>query len=108
MYDDFSDSLIVSRKNSDEKVNGSAEIGNLILDFTSSGKIVNVEIRHISQFLEMIKLKPKILNELTDANIFVKTQKNAIAIFVTLITKKLEQPIPLAIIPVNNKLSKFA
>ena len=105
-YDDFSDSLIISRKKSGEKIQGSAEIGDLILDFTSNGKIVNVEIRHISKFLEMMKLNANILNELSGANLIIKPQKNAVSIFIVLKTPVLEQPIPLAIIPVTNRLSK--
>lgn len=107
-YDEFSDSLIVSRKTSDEKVHGSAEIGNLILDFTNNGKIVNLEIRHISKYLEMIKINPKILKELTESMLLIRPQKNAIAIFVILKTPKLEQPIPITTIPVKSRLSNIA
>ena len=48
-YDDISDSLFISRKEPTDKVNGSAEIGNLVIDFTSRGKIVNVEFKGISE-----------------------------------------------------------
>jgi len=104
-YDEISDSLMISRKQADEKVQGSAEIGNLILDFTSSGKIVNVEFQRISKFLEMINLNPKILNELTSVDLIVQKQKDAISLFAVLKTPSLQQPIPLATVPVYRTLA---
>ena len=103
-YDEISDSLIISRKQSDDKVQGSAEIGNLIIDFTSSGKIVNVEFQKISQFLEMMKINPKILNELTEASLIVQKQKDAVSLFAILKTPVLQQPLPLATIPIKRRL----
>jgi len=104
-YDGISDSLIISRKQFDEKVQGSAEIGNLILDFTSSGKIVSVEFQHISKFLEMMNINTSILNELERADLIVQKQKGAIFLFAKLKTPTLEQPLPLATIPVTKQLA---
>lgn len=104
MYDDFSDSLLLSRKKDDDKVQGSAEIGNLILDFTNDGKIVNVEFQHISKFLEMININPNILNELKGAELIVQEQKGAVSLFAVLITPTIKQSIPLATLPINNSL----
>ena len=104
----ISDSLIISRKESDEKVQGSAEIGNLILDFTSNGKIVNVEFQNISKFLEMINVNPKILTELTSVNLIVQKQREAISLFAVLKTPCLQQPIPLATVPVSRALASPA
>lgn len=104
-YDNTSDSLIISRKQANEKVQGSAEIGNLVLDFTSNGKIVNVELQHISKFLEMMDLNPRILNELTAVDLIVQKQRGAVFLFAILRTPTLKQPLPLAIVPVTRKLS---
>lgn len=104
-YDQISDSLIISRKQVYEKVQGSAEIGNLILDFTSSGKIVNLEFQNISKFLKIININPNILNELTEANLIIQNQRDAISLFAILKTPYLQQPIPLATIPVSNSLT---
>ena len=104
-YDNFSDSLIISRKQTDEKVQGSAEIGNLILDFTNTGKIVNIEFQHISKFLEVMNVNPNILNELTAVDLIVQKQKGAVFLLATLITPTLEQPLPLATIPVTRQLA---
>ena len=106
-YDDISDSLIISRKQADEKVQGSAEIGNLILDFTSNGKIVNVELQHISKFLEIMNVNPNILNELTAVDLIVQKQKGAVFLLAVLKTPTLTQPLPLATIPVTKQLASF-
>ena len=100
-YDDVSDSLFISRKQSGEIVQGSAEIGNLILDFTNNGKIVNVEFQNISKFLGMMNLDYKILNELEEANLIVQQHRGAVSLFAVLKTPTLNQSIPLATIPVQ-------
>lgn len=104
-YDEVSDSLIISRKQPNEKVQGSAEIGDLILDFTSNGKIVNVEFQNISRFLEMMNVNPSILNELIEVNLIVQKQRGAISLFAILKTPTLRQSLPLATIPVNKQLT---
>ncbi len=103
-YDDVSDSLFISRKSLNEKVQGSAEIGNLILDFTSEGKIVNIEFKGISKFLEMMNVNPNILNALTEVNLIVKEQRGAVSFFAILKTPTIKQPIPLATIPSTKNL----
>jgi uncharacterized protein YuzE len=104
-YDEVSDSLIISRKQDNEKVQGSAEIGNLILDFTSDGKIVNVEFQNISEYLKMMNVNPQILNKLTEVNLIIQKQKGAISLFAVLKTPTLKQPVPLAIVPVTKQLA---
>jgi len=106
-YDDFSDSLIISRKQPGEKVQGSAEIGNLTLDFTSNGKIVNVEFQKISKFLGIMNINPNILNELEKVDLIVQEQRGAISLFAVLKTPTLRQSLPLATIPINKKLTPF-
>ena len=104
-YDYLSDSLFISRKQSDEIVQGSAEIGNLILDFTNAGKIVNIEVRNISKFLEMMNVLPDILNELEGVDLIVQKQRGAVSLFIVLRTLTVKQPLPLAIIPVTKQLA---
>ena len=103
-YDALTDSLFISRKTSKDKVNGSAEIGNIILDFDSSGKIINVEFKKISNFLETIKIDTNILENLIDASLIVQKQRGAISIFALLKTPLLEQPVPLVTIPMADVL----
>ena len=104
-YDSISDSLIISKKQANERVQGSAEIGNLILDFTSDGKIVNIEFQNISKFLELIDVNPKILNELTEVNLIVQEQKGAVSFFAILKTPTIKQSLPLATVPVSKNLT---
>ncbi|MFH1592379.1 MAG: DUF2283 domain-containing protein [Candidatus Woesearchaeota archaeon] len=104
-YDGVSDSLIVSRKKIDEKVQGSAEIGNLILDFTSSGRVVSVEIQHISKFLEMMNISPDILDELTSVDLIVQNQRGDLFLAAILHTPTLKQPLPLTTVPITNELA---
>ena len=50
-YDEYSDSLIVSSGRK-EKVSNNYEFGDIIFSFTEEGKIVSIEIRGFSSFLE--------------------------------------------------------
>ena len=106
-YDDVSDSLIISRKQPNEKVQGSAEIGNLTLDFTSNGKIVSVEFQNISKFLEIMNVDKNILSELKKVDLIVQKQRGAVFLLAILKTPTLEQPLPLATIPITKQLSSF-
>jgi len=100
-YDEISDSLIISRKQADEKVQGSAEIGDLILDFSSNGRIINVEFQNISKFLELMNVNTNILNELEGVDLIVQEQRGAVSLFAVLRTPVLKQPLPLATVPIN-------
>ena len=104
-YNEISDSLIISRKQEGEQVQGSAEIGDLILDFTSSGKIVNIEFQNISSFLEIMNINPDILNQLTEVNLIVKEQKGAVSLFAILKTPTTHHPISLATVPITQPLA---
>ncbi|MEK6873034.1 MAG: DUF2283 domain-containing protein, partial [Nanoarchaeota archaeon] len=75
-YDDMADSLIVSRKSDNDKVNGGAIIGDLVLDFTDEGKLVNVEFMNISKFLKFIGVDVN-LNELIEAELVVREYDKA-------------------------------
>jgi len=72
MYDDFSDRLFISCKKADEKVVGSIRTLNVNIDFGSGNKILNVELKKASNFLEFIGINPKILNNLKEANLIIK------------------------------------
>ncbi len=104
----MSDSLIISKKQPNEKVQGSAEIGNLTLDFTSNGKIISVEFQNISKFLEVMNIDKNILSKLENVDLVVQKQRGAVFLLAILKIPTLKQPLPLAIIPVTKKLSSFA
>ncbi|GEM_PF-1712970 len=104
-YDGTSDSLFISIKNENEKISGSAEIGNIVLDFTNEGKIASIEVLGISRFLDMIKVNKNILNELTGSELIIQKNRDSVSIFIVLKTSKIEQSISLATIPVMQPLA---
>ncbi len=104
-YDELTDSLLITRKKEGEKVQGSAEIGNLTIDFTKDGRIVSVEFMNISKFLKIISINPEILKKLTEVNLIVQEQRGAVSIFAILRTPQTKQAIPIATIPLRKPLT---
>ncbi len=75
-YYELNDSLFISRKKKDDKVHGSAKIGDVVFDFTAEGKLVNVEIRHVTDnFLKKFKIDPK---DIKGAKLLVTQKQNMI------------------------------
>lgn len=102
-YDDVTDSLIVSRKTDNDKVDGSAIIGDLVLDFTIEGKLVNVEFMNLSKFLKFIGVDMN-LNELTEAELVVREYDGAVSLFFLLKTNDSRRIIPLATVPMSKPI----
>ena len=50
MYDELSDRLLISSKKESEVVLGSVRHLNITLDFTTKGRIANIEIKHASKY----------------------------------------------------------
>ena len=63
-YDEFSDRFMISCKKTNEKIVGSVRVLNVTLDFANNGKIVNVEIRNISEYLSSLVLNSMVLTYL--------------------------------------------
>jgi len=80
-YDEFSDRLMIFNSENTKPVIGSVNILNLIIDFTSNSKIANIEIRHISDYLNTIGINPNILKKLDDARISMKQLRNGYLIY---------------------------
>ena len=72
LYDDFSDRLLISRKQEGDVVAGSVRFLNLVIDFTTENKIINIELRKASDYLKSLGVNPKILDNLTDARLMFK------------------------------------
>lgn len=81
MYDDMSDRLFISGKKESDKIYGSVRILNLTLDFTTDNRIVNIELRGASKYLESLGINPFILNNLTRAEIVVRQQRDGYLIY---------------------------
>jgi len=85
-YDEFSDRFMISCKKSDEKVVGSVRVLNVTLDFASNGKIVNVEIRNISEYLFSLGLNAGVLNDLKNAQLMFKQYRDGYVLYFILTT----------------------
>jgi len=81
MYDRFSDRLMISCKKDSEKIIGSVGILNLIIDFTANNKIANIELKKASDYLNSLKINPKILDNLTNAEIMFKQCRDGYLIY---------------------------
>lgn len=94
MYDDFSDRLMISCKKDSEKVIGSIRFLNLNIDFTSNNKIANIELKKASDYIKSLGMNPKILNNLTDAQLMFKQCRDGYLIYFILKTANKTERIP--------------
>jgi len=97
-YDEMSDRLMIASKKKDEVIYGSIRVLNLILDFTSNGRVANIEIIHVSEYLESIGVNSQILNNLTNAEIIVQQQRDGYLIYFVLQAGQKVERIPYNII----------
>ena len=94
MYDDFSDKLLISCKKDNEKVAGSIRVLNLVIDFTTNNKVANVELRKASDYLRSLDLDPKMLENLSEANLMFKQCRDGYLISFILKAKNKTERIP--------------
>jgi hypothetical protein len=76
-YDDISDSLIVSNKQENEVVRNNFEAGDIIFSLTGKGKIVCIEIRGFSSFLENCNINLNVEN-IQDIELKILPKKDTI------------------------------
>jgi len=93
-YDRFNDILVIHNGFSDdEKFRGNIEVGDLILDVSTKGRVRGIEICNTNMFLKNIAL-----NDIEDASFSPSTTPNGIVI--SLLFKfqdKTEQPATIAV-----------
>ena len=77
-YDSYSDSMIISNKQENEKVKQNFEIGDITFSLTGKGKIVSIEIKEFSSFLESCNLSSEILSNLKNISFAVLPKNKAI------------------------------
>ena len=80
-----------------EKVYGSVDIFNLIIDFTTDNRIANIEIKNVSEYLKSIDIDPKILQELTNAKISLQQMRGGFLLKVLLKHKNDVEKVPFSI-----------
>ena len=104
MYDEDLDRLMVfNNLKDDEKVYGSINILNLILDITTKNRIANIEIRNVSDYLESIEKDPSILKTLDSAKINIMQVRGGFLIQVVLVGLNRIEKIPYTI-PTEEKI----
>ena len=104
-YDDFSDRLFISCKKESDIVYGSVRVLNLTLDFTTDNRIVNVEIKDASKYLQSIGVNPDILNKLTDAQVIFEQKRDGYLIYFILQAGNHIERIPYNIISTEQTLA---
>ena len=77
-YDEYGDSLIISNRQENEKVRENFEVGDIIFSLTGKGKIVSIEIRAVSSFLESCNINPNILKNIKKVSLKIISAKNLI------------------------------
>ena len=77
-YNEYSDSLIVSNRQENKKVRENFEVGDIIFSLTGKGKIVSIEIRAVSSFLESCNINPNILKNIKKVSLKIISAKNLI------------------------------
>lgn len=96
-YDDFSDSLMVFVDNEIAKDN--YLLGDFILSLNEKGKVVGLEIRGMSNLLDSYEINPKILDNIENVELNVRTNGYMIYIFLNIESKDdlklVKQKIPL-------------
>jgi uncharacterized protein YuzE len=77
-YDDYSDSIIISNKQDNEVVRNNFEVGDMIFSLTGKGKIVSIEIKEFSSFLESCGFNPSLVKDIDGIELKVIVKKETI------------------------------
>lgn len=93
-YDSYSDSLIVSNRQENEVAKNNFEVGDIIFSLTGKGKIVAIEIREFSSFLESCNINPNIAKSINDVELKILPKKDTI--FLVLKISFLERQVALS------------
>ena len=101
-YDKTDDILLVHEGfKADEVFKGNIDLGDIILDLSTSGRVVGIEIMNASEFFNELGFKPENLNNITEAQIKASITKGSLIVFLELtsegVTTKAQIAAPLAI-----------
>jgi len=88
MYDEMSDRLFISCKKDDDIVYGSVRVFNIALDFTTDDRIVNVEIKNVSEYLEELSINPDTLKNLKNVKLVSKKYREGYLLYFILETQQ--------------------
>ncbi len=92
-YDQNNDILVIHKGfSSDETFKGNIDIGDLVIDVSTLGRIRGLEIMNASKFFQEFTLKKEILQHLEDANFNVDIKPHSIILTIILKSKECEVP----------------
>ena len=77
-YSEMDDSLIVSNRQENEVVRNNFEAGDIIFSLTGRGKIVSIEIREFSSFLESCNIDHKIIETMNQVELKIIPKKDTL------------------------------
>ena len=77
-YNEIDDSLIVSNKQENEVVKNNFEVGDIIFSLTGRGKIVSIEIKEFSSFLESCNIDPQIVEKINQVELNIAPKKDTL------------------------------
>ncbi len=79
---------------SDEKFKGNIDVGDLVLDVSTKGRIVGVEVMNATEFFEDFNIKKEVLENITDIqfNAFIKPAR--IIVSMAIKAKNIQDKIP--------------
>ena len=98
-YDKNNDILVVHKGfSADETFKRNIDVGDLILDVSTRGRIRGIEIMHASQFLKEFEIGEEILNSLIEADFNAVNKPNGIVIGFIFKSKDIEQQIPAKVV----------
>lgn len=98
VYEKDSDIFFVHNGfNEGEEFKGNIDVGNIVLDMTTKGRICGLEIINASEFFSQFDIDKTILNELSDAKLTSTNKSNSIMLNLMLRTKNKEIPAKIAV-----------
>lgn len=104
-YDKKYDILTIHKGfDKDETFKGNVDIGDLILDVSTKGKIKGIEIMNATKFFKDFKIKKSILEDISDADFNATLKPNSIILGINIKSKEKEIPAKIAV-PLQNPIS---
>ncbi len=107
-YDEENDILAVHKPfSNDEKFKGNVDLGDIILDISTRGRIKGLEILNFSQFLKTLGIDERVIENLTDVSFETVIKSNVIYVIVLLKDDDRETPARIAV-PIPNSAASSA
>ncbi len=100
-YDEEYDNLIVSQRDENDIVKKNFLFDDFVFSVTEDGKIVGIEIMDVTNYFEELGINPRVIKEIKRVEISVKPKRDFIYIGLNLVTKEVEQKVPLIHVPIK-------